>query len=67
MTIVNNETATSELTAIKAGDEISNGLGTFGEVESVDFKNTDDSWDFKFALVGGGIIEAMKVKNSCSR
>lgn len=67
MTIINNDTTTGELTAIKAGDEISNGIGTFGKVESVDFKNHDDSWEFKFTLVGGGLIEAIKVKNSCSR
>lgn len=65
MIIVNDHTPTSELTAIKPGDEISNGLGTFGTVEEVKFAHSDLQWEFVFALVGGGYINAIKHKNTC--
>lgn len=65
MIIVNDHTPTSELTAIKPGDEISNGLGTFGTVKEVKFTHSDLQWEFVFALVGGGYINAIKQKNTC--
>ena len=66
MKIINDDTPTGELTEIKIGDQISNGLGTFGEVKSIDFENLDYAWKFTFTLVGGGFIEATKSRNSCS-
>ncbi|RZK40784.1 MAG: hypothetical protein EOO90_13840 [Pedobacter sp.] len=66
MRIINDTTSTSELTSIKIGEQISNGLGTFGEVSDVVFENNNDSWRFLFKLVGGGIIEVNKYKNGCS-
>lgn len=65
MIIVNNQTPTSELTSIKIGDQISNGLGTFGEVQNIKFENTDTYWDFVFVLVAGGLIHARKIRNVC--
>lgn len=65
MKVINDTTPTSQLTEIKVGDQISNGLGTFGEVESIDFENQDHSWKFTFSLVGGGFIEATKSSNTC--
>lgn len=65
MIIINDESPTSELTSIKVGDQISNGLGTFGEVKDIHFENSDHIWKFTFALVGGGLIEATKTRNTC--
>jgi hypothetical protein len=65
MKIINNETPTSEISAVKIGDQISNGLGTFGEVKEISFENNNDGWLFKFELVGGGLISANKVSSSC--
>jgi len=66
MLILNENTPTSDLTAVKIGDQISNGLGTFGEVASIQFEDAGEYWQFVFALVGGGFIEVKKFKNSCS-
>ncbi len=65
MKIINNQTPTSEIAAIKIGDSISNGLGTFGEVEDITFDDTTGQWYFKFTLVGGGYIEATKERTTC--
>ena len=65
MKIINNLTPTSEITEVKVGDSISNGLGTFGEVEEIKFEDTPSGWHFTFALVGGGFIEAKKDRASC--
>lgn len=65
MKIINDQTPTSQLTEVKVGDQISNGLGTFGEVEDINFQNEDLSWKFTFKLVGGGFIEATKTRNTC--
>ncbi len=65
MTIINNQTPTSEIAAIEIGDMISNGIGTFGEVEDIVFEDTDSYWQFKFTLVGGGYIDAKKTKTTC--
>ena len=66
MIILNDSTPTSELTSIKVGDQISNGLGTFGEVAAVNFDHTDAYWKFTFSLTGGGLIEVTKYKNGCA-
>jgi hypothetical protein len=65
MKIITNATPTSEITAVKVGDTISNGLGTFGEVEEIKFEDTLQGWHFIFALVGGGFIEAIKERKGC--
>jgi hypothetical protein len=65
MKIINDQTPTSEVTAIKIGDQISNGLGTFGEVEDITFEDTNEYWHFRFTLVGGGYIESKKERTSC--
>ena len=65
MLIVNDDTPTSLLTAIKVGDSISNGLGTFGEVAEVNFEDHQEIWQFTFTLVGGGFIVAKKQRSSC--
>jgi len=66
MKILNDTTPTSELTAVKVGDQISNRLGTFGEVAEIKFDNEPAYWQFTFVLTGGGLIEVIKTKNSCS-
>jgi len=65
MKIINNDTPTSEVTSVKVGDEISNGLGTFGTVEEIKFEDSSEHWHFIFALTGGGFIEAKKTRNTC--
>ena len=65
MKIINNDTPTSEITAVKTGDQISNGLGTFGEVDQITFEENPEGWHFLFTLVGGGYIAAKKERNSC--
>lgn len=65
MQIVNDQTPTSQLTAIQIGDHISNGLGTFGEVKEISFEDLNHTWKFVFALVGGGLIEASKTRTTC--
>jgi hypothetical protein len=65
MIIVNDITPTSELSALKIGDSISNGIGTFGEIADIKFEDTDEYWLFTFTLVGGGYITAKKIKNIC--
>jgi hypothetical protein len=65
MQIINNETPTSDVTSLKVGDQISNGLGAFGEIADIKFENTDEYWLFTFALVGGGFITAKKYRNVC--
>ena len=65
MKILNDLTPTSDLTAIKAGDQISNGIGTFGEVEEVKFESGSDYWEFTFKLVGGGFIQVKKTRTTC--
>ena len=65
MKIINHETPTSEVSSVKVGDQISNGLGTFGEVEEIKFEEVDQAWKFTFALVGGGFVEAIKTRNTC--
>ena len=66
MKIINDTTPTSDVTAIKVGDQISNGLGTFGEVSEIKFDNENENWSFVFYLRGGGILEVQKFKNGCS-
>jgi hypothetical protein len=66
MKIINDTTSTSEVTAIKIGDTISNGLGVFGEVDAIDFDNANEFWQFTFTLTNGGFIEVIKTKNGCS-
>lgn len=66
MKIINDTTPTSELTAIKIGDQISNGLGTFGTVASIGFEHSSEYWQFTFSLSGGGLIQVTKTKNGCS-
>lgn len=65
MTITNKDTPTGDLTAIKIGDEINNGLGTFGQVEHIEFEDTEIYWKFTFKLIGGGFIEVTKMRNIC--
>ena len=65
MKVINDTTPTSEIAEIKIGDHISNGLGTFGEVNKIDFEDHDHSWKFTFSLAGGGFIEATKSRNTC--
>jgi hypothetical protein len=65
MIIINKQTPTSTITAIKVGDMISNGLGTFGEVEEIKFEDTNEHWHFIFSLVGGGYVEAKIERKSC--
>ena len=66
MIILNESTPTSELTAVEVGDQISNGIGTFGEVAEISFNDSSEYWQFKFTLTGGGIIEVSKFKDGCS-
>lgn len=65
MKILNDLTPTGELNDIKIGDEISNGLGTFGTVEEINFETGDSYWEFTFTLVGGGFIQVKKVIPTC--
>ncbi|WP_316772071.1 hypothetical protein [Pedobacter frigiditerrae] len=65
MKILNDNTPTSELTEIKVGDSISNGIGTFGEVEDIKFENGDGFWEFTFSLIGGGFIQVRKTRTTC--
>ncbi len=65
MKILNDTTPTSELTSIKIGDSISNGIGTFGEVDDIKFENGDGFWEFTFSLVGGGLIQVKKTRTTC--
>ncbi|RZK33516.1 MAG: hypothetical protein EOO90_32170 [Pedobacter sp.] len=65
MKILNENTPTSELTEVKVGDSISNGLGTFGEVEAIKFENGDSFWEFTFSLIGGGFIQVRKNRTTC--
>lgn len=65
MEIINNDTPTGTLAGVKVGDEISNGLGTFGQVAKIDFEDDPLYWRFTFELIGGGIIEATKMRNVC--
>lgn len=65
MKIINQTTPTSQLTEIKIGDAISNGIGTFGEVSEIKFEDADEFWLFTFSLVGGGIIAVKKIRNIC--
>jgi hypothetical protein len=65
MKILNDTTPTSELSAIKIGDLISNGIGTFGEIEAINFENGDGFWEFTFSLVGGGLIRVRKDRTTC--
>lgn len=66
MKILNDATPTSELTVVKIGDQISNGLGTFGEVAAIKFDNEPSYWQFTFTLTGGGLIAVIKTKDSCN-
>jgi len=65
MKILNDNIPTSELTQIEVGDSISNGIGTFGEVEAIKFENGDGFWEFTFSLVGGGFIRVRKARTTC--
>jgi hypothetical protein len=65
MKVIDDQTPTSEISAIKIGDHISNGLGTFGEVEDIEFEDNVAYWNFKFTLVGGGYIESRKERRTC--
>ncbi|TKC05586.1 hypothetical protein FA048_17855 [Pedobacter polaris] len=65
MKILNQDTPTGELNEVKVGDSISNGIGTFGEVEDIKFENGDGFWEFTFALVGGGLIQVRKTIQTC--
>ncbi|RZK52467.1 MAG: hypothetical protein EOO87_15175 [Pedobacter sp.] len=65
MKILNDNTPTGELNDVQVGDEISNGLGTFGQVEEIKFESGDGYWQFTFALVGGGLIQVKKIIPTC--
>ncbi|RZK51433.1 MAG: hypothetical protein EOO91_20860 [Pedobacter sp.] len=65
MKILNDNTPTSQLTEVKVGDSISNGIGTFGEVEDIKFEDGDGFWEFTFSLVGGGFIQVKKNRTTC--
>lgn len=65
MKIINDNTPTGELNEVKVGDQISNGIGTFGEVEELKFENGDGFWEYTFALVGGGYIQVKKMSQTC--
>ncbi|WP_316787149.1 hypothetical protein [Pedobacter frigiditerrae] len=65
MKILNDNTPTSELTQVKVGDSISNGIGTFGEVEDIKFEDGDGFWEFTFSLIGGGFIQVRKTRTTC--
>ena len=65
MKILNDNTPTGELNDVKIGDSISNGIGTFGEVEAVNFESGDGFWQYTFALVGGGFIQVKKTIQTC--
>jgi len=65
MKILNQDTPTGELNDVKVGDAISNGIGTFGEVEKVEFESGDGFWQYTFALVGGGYIQVKKTIQTC--
>ena len=62
MKILNQDTPTSELTAIKIGDLISNDIGKFGVVEDIKFTNNNDYWEFTFLLVGGDFVQIKKTR-----
>ncbi len=65
MKILNDLTPTSDISSVKIGDQISNGLGTFGEVEEIIFDNGTNYWEFTFKLLGGGLIQIRKTITSC--
>ena len=65
MKIINDNTPTGELNEIKVSDQISNGIGTFGEVEEIKFENGDGFWEYTFALIGGGYIQVKKISQTC--
>lgn len=65
MKILNQDTPTGELNDVKIGDSISNGIGTFGEVESVNFESGDGFWEYTFSLTGGGYIQIKKNIQTC--
>ena len=65
MKILNDNTPTGELNDVKIGDSISNGIGTFGEVEAVNFESGYGFWEYTFALVGGGFIQVKKTIQTC--
>ena len=65
MKILNQDTPTGELNDVKIGDTISNGIGTFGEVESIQFDSGDGYWEYTFTLKGGGFIQVKKLIPTC--
>ena len=65
MKILNQDTPTGELNDLKVGDKISNGIGTFGEVVSIDFESGDGYWEYIFTLKGGGFIQVKKLIPTC--
>ena len=65
MKILNDNTPTGELNDVKVGDEISNGIGTFGQVEEIKFDSGDGYWQFTFVLFGGGLIQVKKTIPTC--
>lgn len=65
MKILNQDTPTGELNDVQVGEAISNGIGTFGEVGSIDFESGDGYWEYTFTLKGGGFIQVKKIIPSC--
>ncbi|RZL32344.1 MAG: hypothetical protein EOO96_14270 [Pedobacter sp.] len=65
MKTLNQDTPTGELNDLKVGDKISNGLGTFGEVESIQFESGDSYWEYTFTLKCGGFIQVKKLIPTC--
>ncbi|TKB99468.1 hypothetical protein [Pedobacter cryotolerans] len=65
MKILNQDTPTGELNDLKVGDKISNGIGTFGEIDSIIFESGDGYWEYTFALVGGDFIQVKKLIPTC--
>ncbi|RZL30885.1 MAG: hypothetical protein EOP00_35805 [Pedobacter sp.] len=65
MQILNQDTPTGDLNDIKVGDTISNGIGTFGEVDSIDFESGDGYWEYTFNLKCGGFIQVKKIIPTC--
>lgn len=65
MKVLNEDTPTGELNDVKIGDEISNGLGTFGQVDTINFESGDGYWEFTFSLAGGGLIQVKKIIPTC--
>ena len=65
MKTLNQDTPAGELNDLKVGDKISNGIGTFGEIKSIQFESGDGYWEYTFDLNGGGFIQVKKLIPTC--